>query len=73
MILQNTAKIRCFLPSVRAIETPEKAAEKTKKKVGNPLTGSHQKTGCPNKKKVGNPIGDPVGGWDAPINTDPWP
>ncbi len=31
--------------------TPEKAAEKTekkKKKVGNPLRGSRQGTGCPN-------------------------
>ncbi len=61
MFLQNNSKIRCFLPSVWATETPEKAAEKnrnkTKKKVGNLLRGSRQRTGCPNKY---------VQMWDSP-------
>ena len=53
MFLQNNTKIRCFLPSVWATETPEKAAEKNgkkkkkKKKSGQPLKGIPSEDGMP--------------------------
>ena len=58
MFLQNITKIQCFLPSVWATEIPEKAVEKNgtkkKKKVGNPIRGSCQRTGCPDDYKARN-------------------